>query len=250
MYKLFQLYLFTFLFITSTYANDFLKVSVHPSAHPYGWHEKELIKGAAYELVNLIGEELNIKMKPVILPWARSIHDVKSGKIDMVLTVFYNKQRAKDISFSRAYDSLDTSVFVAKDSKIVFNKWDDLIGLTGLTITGDSQGDKWDKFEEEKLNVIRVVNMEQVFKMIESKRADYVVFPKVSTLREIEKLGYKGKIINLPTPVISQGIHFGISKKSPYHKYLPKINQKITKYINNGQFQKLIDKAYDSIEKN
>jgi polar amino acid transport system substrate-binding protein len=241
--------LFISLILSYANAKDSLIVSVHPSAHPYGWHDKDKTKGAIVELMNLIGKDLGINVKPTILPWARTISDAQSGKIDAVLTMFYTKERAKYISYTRAYDHMDTSVFVKKDSNIKFNKWDDLIGLTGLTIVGDSQGDKWDKFEKEKLNVIRVVKIEQIFSMLASGRADYAIFPKISTVREIEKMGYSDKIGYLPNPVISQGIYIGISKKSPYHKYLDKINEKIKYYIDNGIFLKLRDKAFDEAEK-
>ncbi|MEA2029793.1 MAG: transporter substrate-binding domain-containing protein [Campylobacterota bacterium] len=238
-----------FLLITLLDARDSLIVSVHPEAHPFGWHEKSRIKGSAYELIKLIGRDLGIKIEPIILPWARSINYVKAGKIDAVLTAFYTKQRAKHISYSVAYATVETSVFVAKGREFTFNQWEDLIGKTGLTIVGDSQGDKWDRFEKEKLKVLRVVKMEQVFKILTSGRADYVVFPKISTLREIKKMGYKGKIVNLPTPITSQGIYFGISKKSPYHKYLLQINQKIKEYIEDGTYSQLMYRVYDEIEK-
>jgi polar amino acid transport system substrate-binding protein len=237
------------IFSLNLVAKEPLIVSLHPSAHPYGWHKDKELKGASFELIKLIAKDLDIEIKPIILPWARSIEDVKSGKIDIILTAFYTKDRAIDISFSTPYDEVVTSVFVAKDSDVIFNEPNDLKGLVGLTIVGDSQGDKWDKFEKEHLNVLRVVNMEQVFKMLVSKRADYVVFPKISTIREVKIMGYDDKIEPLPTPITSQGVYFGISKKSKYHKYLDLINQKIEKYKKDGTYAKFIDKAFEEQKK-
>jgi polar amino acid transport system substrate-binding protein len=236
------------IFMNYAFCHDSFVVSVHPSAHPYGWHEKNTIQGSSMDLINLIAKDLNITIDQTILPWARSIHEVKTGKVDAVLTAFYTKERAKYMTFTKAYEEVATSVFVAKGREFVFNKWDDLVGKTGLTIVGDSQGDKWDRFEKKKLNVIRVVTIEQVFSMLMSGRADYAVFPKIATLREIKKMGYEGKIINLPVPITSQGIYLGISKKSSLHKFLPKINQKIEKYTKDGTYDKFRAKAFDQIE--
>jgi polar amino acid transport system substrate-binding protein len=230
------------------FGKDIIKVSVHPSAHPFGWHEESQIKGAAFELLKKIGDDLGFEVEAVLLPWARSIEETKAGNIDMILTAFYTEQRAKAIEFLEYYDKVETSVFVSNKSKLSFNKWDDLIGLTGLTIVGDSQGDKWDKFEKENLDVLRVVNIEQVFKMLESKRADYVVFPKVSTLREIKAFGYEGKIVPLQTPVTSQGIYFGVSKKSKFLNLIPQINEKIKLYRANGVYERLRENAYLDLE--
>jgi polar amino acid transport system substrate-binding protein len=220
-------------------------ISVHPSAHPYGWHDKNELKGAVVELVKVIANDLNIKVKPLILPWARSINDVKTGKLDMVLTTFYTKERANDILFTIPYSHMDTSVFVAKGKEFEFNKWEDLIGKQCLTIVGDSQGDKWDNFEKNNLDVTRVVNIKQIFEMLKNHRADFAVFPKISTLREIKDMGYANDIVNLSTPITSQGIYIGISKKSPYAHLLPQINAKIEEYTKNGFFDKLVDKAFD-----
>lgn len=237
------------LFTISSFAQNTLSVAVHPSAHPYGWHNNNKIEGAAYDLIEQIAKDLNFKIKPIIVPWARAVEETKSGNIDMILTAFYTKERAKMISYLEYYDKSETSVFVSKDSNITFKKWEDLIGFTGLTIVGDSQGDKWDKFEQKHLNVLRVVNIKQVFKMIANQRADYAVFPKLATLRETTELRYENQIVALPTPVTSQGIYFGLSKKSKFQKLIPKINAKIKEYKKNGFYKKLRDKAYDSLEK-
>lgn len=242
--KLFFSFIISILFTNFANSKEYFTISVHSSAHPYGWHNSDKITGAIVELMRNIANDLNISIKTVVLPWGRSIADTKDGKIDAVLTAFYTKERAKYISFSIPYDTMDTSVFVAKGKEFPFNKWDDLIGLTGLTIVGDSQGDKWDKYEDEKLNVLRVVKIEQIFEMLVNGRADYAIFPRISTIREIEKMGYSDKITYLPTPIISQGIYIGISKKSPYHKYLQDINRKIKEYSSNEKFKKFIDKAF------
>jgi len=239
-----------FLFLSSNLlASDKFIITVHPSAHPFGWHEDGKVKGAIYELIKLIGKDLDIPIEPITLPWARSLDDVKSGTIDMILTLYFTKERSEFLSYSIPYDYMETSVFVKKDKKLTFSKWDDLIGLTGLKIIGDSRGDKWDKFEREKLNVVKLVNIEQIFKMLLHERADYAVFPKISTIREIEKMGYSDKITYLEKPIISQGVYIAISKKSPYHQYLPKINELIKKYTQDGTYERLRDKAFEDISK-
>jgi ABC-type amino acid transport substrate-binding protein len=85
--------------------------------------------------------------------------------------------------------------------------------------------------------------------MLESKRADYAVFPRISTLREIKKMGYSGKIDYLKTPITSQSIYIAISKKSPIAKKIDLINKKISEYIKDGTYERLRDEAYDEVEK-
>jgi len=235
-----------FLFLSSNLlASDKFIITVHPSAHPFGWHEDGKVKGAAVELMKLVAKDLDIPVETTVLPWRRSIKHAKSGEIDGVLTAFYTEQRAQFMKYTKAYETVDTSVFVKKNKEFDFQKWDDLIGKTGLTIVGDSQGDKWDKFENEKLNIIRVVHIEQIFEMLSNDRADFAVFPRIATLREIKKMGYNNKIINLPKPITSQGVYIAISKKSPFFNKFDLINERIEFYVKNGTYQKLQEKAFN-----
>jgi hypothetical protein len=63
-----------------------------------------------------------------------------------------------------------------------------------------------------------------------------------SGLFEADKLGIANKVELLSKEVCVENWYIGISKKSPYAKYLPQINKKLDELINNGTVDRLIEK--------
>jgi polar amino acid transport system substrate-binding protein len=220
-----------------------LIVTVAPSAVPYGWIEGNEAVGPSVELMKMVFADLGIPIKSINIPWPRSLLWAKSGKIDAILTIFYNEERAKYIDFTIPYTEILTSVFVKKGETFPFKIWDDLIGLGGLGIIGDSQSEEFEKFAESKLKIHRVSKIKQVFGMLVAGRADYAVWVKGSTLIKVRKLGYSEKIEILPVPISSQNVLIGFSKKSKFRNYLPKVNKKIKQLRDDGTIDHWIEKA-------
>ena len=84
----------------------------------------------------------------------------------------------------------------------------------------------------------------QIFKFILSGRADVAVKNEWIPRYQLKKQGLANKIIELPTPMNSEPVKFVIliSKKSPYHKYLPEIDRYLKQIKAEGSYDKIISK--------
>jgi polar amino acid transport system substrate-binding protein len=232
-----------FLLVNSVYAKEKLVASATPSAQPYAWSERNEIIGASVELAKLIFSDLGVEVEFRHRPWARSLMEIEQGTTDLLLTVFYTRERAQLMEFTVPYAVSETSIFVAKGKAFSYTKWADLIGRIGVGIIGDSNGELFDNFAKEKLKIKSVSRMLQMFRLLDLGRVDYAVYTKASILIEAERLGFSNSIEVLPVSISTPEVFFGISKKSPFLKYLPKINRKINQLRENGTIDRLVEDA-------
>ena len=130
-----------------------------------------------------------------------------------------------------------------KLDQIKFEKWEDLIGLKGGTPIGNSYGEAFDKFEKEKLTIERVPKLVQAFEKLDVGRNRYVVYGLYPGLADAEVTGFKDKIDYLPNSIISEGLYFTISKKSPCN--CQKIKDHLTKKVKAFSEQKLPEQLMD-----
>jgi polar amino acid transport system substrate-binding protein len=224
----------------TAYAGDNLKISAPPSiwVHKQG----EILTGPVIDLLEEIFSEFKVTVTPKILPWARAIAHMKSGELDMIPVIFYTDERARFMVFTISYIEVPTAIFVPAGKRFPYTKLDDLKGRRGLMMRGDSISPEFEAFQT-KLDISKVAYYEQAFKMLANNRADYAVAAQYGFLIEAKKLGYEDKIEMLPVSIASRSLHFAFSKKSPFLKYLPKVNKKLKQLQADGTMRKMANKA-------
>ena len=187
---------------------------------PLTWQDKNhpgKMIGFAIELLQLAFKDTGIEVEgKYVGPWARAQSNVMQGKIDMLAGAYITEERKVYMDYITPPFIMDpTVIFVKTGDSFKFDKWDDLIGLKGGTPIGNSYGEKFDKFEKENLSIERVPRLEQAFDKLTSGRNRYVVYGLYPGLAEVEVTGRRSLIDYLPNSVISEGLYFTISKKSP-----------------------------------
>ena len=224
-------------------ASETLIASGHPEYAPIMWRENNTIVGAGPELVRLLFKDLKVTVKtPYSGDWNKVQEEAKEGKVDVLVGLYMTEDRKAFFEYSNPYAKDPVTVFVAKGKGFPYSKWDDLIGKTGTTTVGDSFGQAFDRFLSEKLTVTRSATVEESFSKLLKGRADYFIYAMYSGLFEADRLGIANKIELLPREICVENWYVGISKKSPYAKYLPQINKKLDELINNGTVDRLIEK--------
>jgi polar amino acid transport system substrate-binding protein len=224
-------------------ASETLIASGHPEYAPIMWKENNAIVGAGPEIVRLIFKDLNVTVKtPYVGDWDKVQQEAKEGRVDVLVGLYMTQDRKAFFEYSNPYAKDPVVVFVAKGKAFPYDKWDDLIGKKGTTTVGDSFGQAFDKFLTEKLTVTRSEKVEENFSKLLKGRADYFIYAMYSGIFEADKLGLAKKVELLPKEVCVENWYIGISKKSPYVKYLPQINKKLDELINNGTVDRLIEK--------
>jgi ABC-type amino acid transport substrate-binding protein len=132
-----------------------------------------------------------------VSPWARSMHDVKSGYGDILFPTGKNAERLKIFHYSEEpINHANFVVYVRQDNPIV---WDGLKSLKGLKIgvkRGFNYGDKWNSADfVEKKNVDKII---QGFKMLDAKRLDGFLGYEFNWDYLLDKIGWTQKYRKLP----------------------------------------------------
>ncbi len=224
-------------FNTIGIASESLKIYAPPSI----WAQQtgDQLTGPVIHLVEQIFSELNIPVKTKILPWARAIENMKSGELDLIPVIFYTKKRSEFMEFTVSYAEVPTAVFVPKGKTFTFSRLEDLKGLHGIMMRGDSISPKFESIESE-LNLVKVTDYEQILNMLGNSRVDYAVAAQFGLLIHAKKLGYTHMIEVLPNPISSHNLYFAFSKKSKFLKYLPIVNAKLKEFKEKGDIKKMI----------
>lgn len=225
-----------------TYAEVML--SGHPEYPPFMWQSGDKIVGVGAKLGAAIFEELKMDYKIVSTgPWKRVQENAKEGSIDMIVGAYINDDRQSYMDYTIPYATDPVGIFVPKGKDFKFEKWEDLIGKKGVTIRGESFGQELDAFVAEKLEMSLVNRYEQNFKVLESGRVDYSLCGVYACLSKAVTTGNKGKFVPLKHHVSSENFYMTVSKKSKHRHLLPKINELITRFSEDGTIDKWIDEA-------
>lgn len=221
-----------------------LKVCGHPDYPPFMWQQEGRTVGLATEIVQLIFQELNIKVDNRFDGnWSRCLKEVELGRIDLVVSAYVNDKRKEFAEFTTNYISDDpAAVFVMKGKEFKFEQWEDLVGKNMGGILGGSLGSDWDNFTVTKLNVVNVSTRAQVFKMLEKGKIDFTPTGLFTGQIQIENLMYTDRIVPLPHPIKTDYLYVAMSKKSPYLRHLPYINKRLLELRNDGTMMRLRDK--------
>lgn len=213
------------LFLSSTiYAQDYFTISSPPSI--YVGESGGALEGPIVDAINLIASNHNAKLAVRMLPWKRSLAYMESGNLDLTPVIFFTADRAKFMSFSIPYAEVRTMVFVSRGQKFPFNHLTDLIGKVGAQVRGDSISAEFEDFSKQ-LDVVQVADYEAVIRMLNSNRVDYAVAPEEAFYSEARRLKFSKTIESLPNPIASRPLHIAISKKSPFLKFLPELNNRL-----------------------
>ncbi len=126
---------------TMTSAQEILVISGHPNYPPFMWQQEETLVGASVELAVSVFNELKIPFKIIAGgPWQRVQDYARRGKIDVIVGLYANPERASYIDFSCPYITDPTVVFIKKGNRFLIKRWEDLIGKKGSTMQGESFG--------------------------------------------------------------------------------------------------------------
>ena len=227
-------------------AEETIRVS-SPAPTAYAQIKEGSLVGPSIEIMSLIFNELGITVKPVPLPWARAIEYLKTGEIDAIVPIFDSDERSRFAKFSIVFDLVETRVFTRKGKFDDFTTWDDLKGHQGIVVRGRSEGIKFDNYVAENLKLEEINSLEQVIRMIMMGRVDYGIDKYYDIIAESKKLGLFEKIAFMPVSISTNESFIGISKKSPFLKYLPQINEIIKQLNQEGTIRELL---IENFEKN
>lgn len=199
--------------------------------------------GAAIDILSEIGKREGFKVKILgDIPWKRQLFMLDRGQLDLIGAVYYTEERSKKYLYTEPYSKDQARIFTLKDSKIKFNKLEDLIGYEGGRPLAGSYGDEFDLYAKKHLSFQYARSKKILVRMLLYKRIDYLVFSYWDLLAYLKEQKLDDKIIALPKPVTTTKVYFMFSKKSKMTHLIPKINSQIISMKRKGEIKIILDK--------
>lgn len=226
-----------------------LIISGNAEYPPLTWqdkNDKNKITGFAVELLEMVFLNTKIKVESRYAgKWKRTQKEVKNGNVDILGGAYITKERKIYMDYILPYFTVDpTVIFIKKGNGFQFKTWEDLRGRLGGAPIGNSYGEQFDNYGKKFLRIERVPKVIQGFKKLISGRNDYFIYGLYPGLAKAEITSFSDKIEYLENSVISEGLYFTISKKSPCNcdEIKRYIGKKIIEFNENNIPEKLIKK--------
>jgi polar amino acid transport system substrate-binding protein len=224
-------------------------VSGNPYAPPVVWEEQRKLTGVAAELIDTIFNELSIAYSTRIVEnWQKVQSEAKAGKIDLIVSVYRNDERAQYLNFSIPYLTQPIVVLVEKGKEFRLVDWNSLKGRKGVSNLGESYGQELDRFIKDHLNV-GYYQLERAIQLLNLGEADYLIIDLYTALAYARLLRGEDSVTILEPPLTIQDFHFALQKDSPLNAQLDDINKLLQMKVESGEVARLFLKHYDRWKK-
>jgi len=177
---------------------------------PYGYVENGHDTGLNYELCNLIAFEAGFEPENRIVPLARGVEDIASGKADIILMFPNPKINAVSKNLGLILP-METVIFGRAGS--VYRSLKDVRGKTVATVRGAKYDDRVTK--KSGIILYPTESYSQSLKMLLANRVDAIIGPKLGLYFTANKNGYPKHVFGTPLVLsVAPGSVF-ISNKTP-----------------------------------
>jgi polar amino acid transport system substrate-binding protein len=213
-------------------------VSGHPDWKPIMWRDGNNIAGIGTEVTKMVFRDINVDVDSrYVGSWDVVQGKAKNGEIDAIVALYKTREREEYLYYSISYTVDPIVLFFKSDKGFTYNQKENLIGKKGVATIGDSYGQELDDFIiQANLNMTRVYTPEQAFSLLKEEKVDYFIYSMYAGRKVIAESGLSG--FKESAIVSNQLFYIGVSKKSPYGKYIEEINSSLQKLITNNKIPK------------
>lgn len=213
---------------------------------PTAYIENGKQTGLLVDVVNEVFKRTDYSIEIAIMPWARCLAEVKSGKIDGIFSVYRTPERQEFLTY--ADEILITQVqafFVRKDSTISFDG--DLTKLSELRIgiiNATSYGPRLDAalgmgvFKKVDLANSASTNIQKLL----HDRIDIIPSYRHVALDSARRLGVAGSIRELSPAVDAIPSFLAFSNKRDYAKVIAAFDQALRSIKEDGTYDAIFNK--------
>jgi len=171
--------------------------------------------GLASQVAYAIMQNLNMKQKINVWPWARDYKLLQKGPNYLVFSVSRTKERDKKFQWVGPIYSMTTGFYTKKNSPIKINNLDDAKKL-------DKIGTYLASFDEQFLKSHQFKNLESTrnnilnIKKLVRDRFDVITATNVTIKAMVEKAGYSMDNFENKYNFLRVGVYFAFSKEVPF----------------------------------
>ncbi|MBF0377184.1 MAG: transporter substrate-binding domain-containing protein [Desulfamplus sp.] len=206
------------------------------------------ITGVDVEIIRVIAQRMNMRLKIQRCPWKRCLALMESGESDILSSVFKKPEREIYLNyFETPYlNHLPIAFYTLRDKQYCIEKYDDIYRLNTVfgVLRGASYFDRFDN--DKKVRKYEVNSQEQLIPMLLEERfnafAGYV--DTVNYILVTEGFNHKIQKSTYEHNDISN-VYMAISKKSPLASRMIEFNVVNNDLIKDGTVAKIIKEFYD-----
>lgn len=222
---------------------DTIKFAAETTYPPFEFADGDKYQGFDVDLANAIGKELGKKVEFVSMGFDALIPALQSGQIDAIASgMVITKAREEKINFSDPYYDVKLTMVVKKDNNSINSEADIAgkkvaaqIGTTGAFLAKEKPNTEVKEFDT-------IPNMIQD---LENGNVDIVMLDEPIAKYYIQKGGNKDLKI-IPVALQDHALGIGVAKNNP--ELLKDINAALKKLKANGEYKKLEDKWFGTIQ--
>lgn len=228
-----------FLILTLTNAFSFasnktLYASV-PAFPPFnGFIENKLCTGINKLAIQAVTKDLTVKLEFSSYPYARILHSLQTGELDLAL-ILKNNQVNNDIIYIGPLSFIEIVLITPSHTNI--QRYEDLHQLKKIAVIRNAQFDR--KFDHDsQLNKVSVDTYEQAIKLFKAQQVDGVIGSKIGLEYALHRQNMKKEFIANAYPVGRHELGIHLAKKSPFVALLPLLTSAVKRlYQENYLYQ-------------
>lgn len=225
-----------------TLEKDTLIVGTNATFHPFEYKNEEgKIVGFDIDLINLIAQKLDVKIKIVDMPFD-GLLGALGKKIDLVIAgLTKTEEREKIVDFSESYFESKQCILTTTNKQI--SKEEDLNNLTIATQIGTT-ANEYVKNLKQKYDTIKNKDYDEYDIMVEDllkKRVDAVILDEIAAENQLIK--HKNKLKKTNGSVLNCPIEFScIAVAKNNNELLKDVNSAILEIKNSKNYSKMLSK--------
>jgi polar amino acid transport system substrate-binding protein len=213
-----------------------------PTAYMQAGRPSGILVDVVTEAFRRTGHQFEIQL----MPWARCLAEIRSGRADGIFSVFKLPEREEFLSYTGV--PIITQVeafFVPADSDLTFGG--DISRLGGLrigTIRGTSYGDKVDSALKTGMwsAVVETNNIDSLVGMLVLKRIDLAVGYRHVVFEAATKRGDLNRIKELSPGIAEIPSYLAFNKHHDYSRVIADVDRALTSMKNDHSFELIYEK--------
>jgi polar amino acid transport system substrate-binding protein len=235
--------LFSFNTTSNAKENEEFKIPADSWA-PFRMITEKGYEGIDYDLINEIEKRYNKKIKIIKTPWARSLINMRNGKLDGMTGVAKREEREEFLHYiSPPYYTCSTVFYVKKGNANKIKTYDDLKNYQIGQVDNSAYFTPYDT--DKGLLKRSVKNEVQLVRMLIANRLEVIIGTDCQVDFDIKRMGYQDKIEKaIYKPNNNVDLYFTLSKKSKYAKDLNKITNIIKNIVEEKKVEEFAKKYY------
>lgn len=223
-----------------------LRASGNPDYPPYLWKSLDgtTLEGAAADFIIRVGELAGVRIDVIHSgTWGRVQQLMREGSIDLIAGAFLTVPRMEYMDyFYPSFWQTRTVIWTQGKLDLAYDEWSDLVGIDGLTVIGNSFGQRFDVYAERNLTIHQVPSLEQGLQMLSLGRAEYLIYEELPGKVIADHSGIDD-IRSYDIPVTTESLYITMAHNSPCNTdaLRQRISQAIFKLVGDDVLDDMLD---------